>query len=69
MDGGCPFYTVSPRLQRGPLEELPGVLKYFNTYVVLLIATPALLCPEEPAQGTQSPLRGIFLVFHWVFMA
>ena len=32
-------------------------------------ATPALLCHKEPAQGTQSPLLGVFLAFHWFFMA
>ena len=27
------------------------------------------LCHKEPAQGTQSPLLGAFLVFRWFFMA
>ena len=38
------------------------------------VATPALLCHKEPAQGTQSPLSfrtkcpllGTFLAFRWV---
>ena len=30
--------------------------------------TPALLCHKEPAQGTQTPLQGAFLAFHWFFM-
>ena len=33
------------------------------------IATPALLCHKEPAQGTQSSLPWAFLVFRWFFMA
>ena len=33
------------------------------------VATPALLCHKEPAQGTQSPLLGAFLAFRWFFMA
>ena len=40
------------------------VLKYFHS-----VATPALLFNKEPAQGTQSPLLGAFLAFHWFFMA
>ena len=31
-------------------------------------APPALLCHKEPAHGTQSPLLGAFLAFHWFFM-
>ena len=33
------------------------------------VATPALLWHKEPAKGTQSPLLGAFLAFHWFFMA
>ena len=33
------------------------------------VATPALLCHKDTAQGTQSPLLRAFLAFHCVFMA
>ena len=43
-------------------------------WVAHSVATPALLCKKEPAQGTQSfgtkcPLLGAFLAFRWFFMA
>ena len=36
---------------------------------VEVLMTPALLCLNDTAQGTQIPLLGAFLAFHCVFMA
>ena len=34
-----------------------------------MLLRPSLLCHKETAQGIQSPLLGVFLTFHYVYMA
>ena len=64
-------YTIS--LCGHAREILPGfvlslvetfrVMKYFHS-----VATPALLCHKDTAQGTQISLLGVLLAFRWFYV-
>ena len=45
------------------------ILSFQSKDGIMMLLAPALLCHEDTALGTHSPLLGSFLVFHCVFMA
>ena len=55
----------SPLLAERNLRQVRlGLFQIVIKWVAHSVATPALLCNKEPAQGTQSPLLGAFLAYH-----
>ena len=63
------FMTFAGHLEERTNQKPASQMKRCDWSVAHSVATPALLCHKEPAQGTQSPLLGEFLAFHWFFMA